>query len=141
MNNLASHDDYLWQEVEYIAWRWACLFRLPMISVEPYPAHGTGGCWGWCDPKTGRVAICVRESSFEEPDGDSLWNEKPLSAFRILDTLAHELAHFAHSGHGKKHKRLHKEIFDDMVQEGMLQRLHASRCTIVFDKSGRRVVT
>ncbi len=132
MSNLCIHDRDLFLVVEYIAWRWACLYDLPLVSVEPYPAHASSSAYGWNDVQFGRIAICVRRSN------NGLWDKAPLSTEAILDTIAHELAHFEHKGEGKKHRKFTKALYDDMIEEGMFDRIREER-VFPLDRNSRRV--
>ena len=134
MKDVCLHDEDLWCAVEFIAWKWACLFHLPMKGIVPFPAHGTSTTKGWNDPYTGVISVAVRYSN------DGIWEEKPLGALVILDTIAHELAHFRHGKENRKHRKFTKEILDDMVEAGALQELLLLRSG-KLDKTQRRVLT
>lgn len=135
MKNLCESDALLWAVVELAAWKWACLRRLPLRSVEPLPAHGHSDCFGWCDKDTKRIAVALRFSK-----GD-FWHARCLPARRILETLAHELAHLKFHSHGKQHRRLTRDLFDDMLMEGVLADLESWRIPKILDSTDRLVVT
>ena len=53
-----------------------------------------------------------------------------MKACRLVDTLAHELAHLKHPDHNAAHRRFAAEIQDDMILEGIEAEISAKRFRI-----------
>jgi len=118
---LPECDLALWRLVEEITWRFACLEKLPLTGVEPLRTHGESKLAGWCDTRTGRIAIALRFSK------RGRWRKKTLSVNFIADTIAHELAHLRHRKESKKHRKYTQIILDNMFEEGVFTELRKQR--------------
>lgn len=58
-------------------------------------------------------------------DGRITYDLRGLEPYRILDLIAHELAHLSHWEHNEKFLRLWAELLLDMTERGELARLTA----------------
>lgn len=85
---------------------------LPLKRVLPlYRKSRFESTYGVCDPTKG-IFIRIR------------WdNGRPLHAYAIVDTMAHELAHLRFLAHSPNWFRLHSRILLCMSQSNLFQRL------------------
>lgn len=111
---LPTQDLPLYRLSEEVCWRWAALSNYPLRRVEPIRNHCDKGTYGWYNRVSKSLNIGIRFST------RGCWKAWPHTAYNILDSIAHELAHFQHFNHGKKHKGLSKEILQDILDDGML---------------------
>jgi predicted metal-dependent hydrolase len=71
----------------------------------------TNSLFGSCYPN-GKIVMTVRWKS-----------GKPLHAYSLVDTMAHELAHLRYFSHSQRWAELYSRIFFVMVRDGVYQRL------------------
>lgn len=118
---LPLQDLPLYRLVEETCWRWAAYSRYPLKRVEPIRNHSDPKSFGWYNRVSKSVNIGIR-FSFQ-----SRWRANPHTAYNILDSVAHELAHFQFFNHGKKHTALIEEIRQDILDEGLLAEFNKLR--------------
>jgi hypothetical protein len=88
--------------VELLAWRYACLWKLPLKSVEHTERRGRRRkIYGWCYKEDGRLGIALQGVSPDE----------------LVDTIAHELAHLLHRRHSGKWRKLYETIHERMQDD------------------------
>lgn len=110
--NLHPDDKALWALVKKIARRHAVLHGLELKKVKPMHRRYAKKFYGYCTDR-GVVAIGLRSE-----------RKKRYCAYRILETLAHELAHLRHWDHSQKWFALYGKILDSIGRDGIFyQRL------------------
>ena len=71
---------------------------------------------GLCNPKTGKVWICLRTRV------KGKWETARDIRYEIFQTIPHELAHLKHGGHGPKFFALYVKLLSAMVAAGEFER-------------------
>lgn len=84
--------------------------RTVRVTSERDARDGTYGRCFW----SGVIHVTLR---WPEPDG------RPVLAYSLVETMAHELAHLRHFGHCGRWVRLHAEIFKRMADDGVFDKL------------------
>jgi hypothetical protein len=77
------------------------LRRVVVVDLIHMEGRADRKCFGWCDIASGEIQI--RQTSHHEIP-------RRLSDATIIDTIAHELAHFIEFRHGKDHNKLKNAI-------------------------------
>ena len=92
----------VWTELQQLADAACEHFKLHMARLEPIVSPRLR-CFGDCDFDAASPSIRLRVHQLNRPS-------QPLARQTIIDTLAHELAHLAHSRHGRKHLAMRRDI-------------------------------
>lgn len=111
---LPVQDLPLYRFAEECCWRWAALSQYSLRRVEPLRDHANHKTFGWMFKSSKTVNIGIR-FSFR-----GRWLANPLTAYNIIDTIAHELAHFQQFNEGPKHARHTHDIRNNILDEGFL---------------------
>lgn len=113
---LHEEDIPLFRLLELAAWRHAVWQKLPLKVFEPKRRPLETHAFGLCHPKEGRICVAVRWKKLS-----GFWMDCPISAEKLIETVAHELAHLRNfpgeSDHGPKWRRLFRDIHDWMRDE------------------------
>lgn len=107
-----ARDKKTFEFIEAEMFRFAGRFKLPLSGVLPMHREKSSiGYYGLCH-RDGRIAIRIRWA-----------NGRPLHAYAIIDTMAHELAHLRYLTHSPRWFQLHSRIFISMSQFGLYSKL------------------
>lgn len=105
-NRLSPRRKSLWLHVEKTAFHYARRHGLRLEKLRPLTSYERSRYHGLCF-RDGVVAVDV-------------WGIEP---YRVLQIIAHELAHLAHWNHDARWMRLFAEIMQDMVSNRELDNL------------------
>lgn len=89
----------LYLRLRRMAFTAARVFKLPLAAFATNEALLYGHMWGWCWTDTGVIQMRLRG-----------WSGKLLPEYRLIDTLAHELAHLVEPSHNRTHKVLSSAV-------------------------------
>jgi predicted metal-dependent hydrolase len=93
-----------WKEVHEVADKVSKHFGLKYNTIVP-ETRKLARCYGECRSTPKGMNIFVRVHQLKNP-------RRPLAASTILRTLAHEMAHLKHWGHGPAHRAFTREIVE-----------------------------
>ena len=105
---LHPDDRALFQLMHMLAFAAAAHFNLPLREFEPKRRPSPGGAYGLCNLTSGTVSILFRCKHSAREGG--AWFRSPSTKREVVETVAHELAHFRDAGHGVEHKAFTTEI-------------------------------
>lgn len=103
---MRREDREVWFVVRSLVRRYAVLFGLELRKVKPLKRKHAKKMYGYCTDK-GTVAIGIRDHG----------EKKLYNAYRIMETIAHELAHVKHWNHGPEWFALYGQILARMGQD------------------------
>ena len=114
---MKAKDRELWFAVRSLVRRYAVLFGLELRKVKPLKKKHGKKMYGYCTEK-GTVAIGIRA-----PGG------KRYCAYRIMETIAHELAHVKHWNHKPEWFALYGQILARMGEDKVLYKRLKKLCS------------
>lgn len=103
--------DY-WAHIALLARLAGKHFDLDLRAVEPKRRPSTGE--GLCYVDQRRISIAVRDKATADFGGE--WASKRYPHVRVLDTVAHELAHLVYRDHGSNHQAFSASILGYLLE-------------------------
>lgn len=108
---MKNKDLELWDLVKTTARDYAVALGFKPLRICPPKKHWRGRYMGSCS-KRGIIRIAIRDN-----DG------KRMEAYHIIDTIAHEIAHFASQKHNSVWFSMHVKVLSQLHHDGVYERL------------------
>lgn len=106
---LHPDDNELFERAAALGHRLAANIGKTCVIEPKRRPFGAGGlCYHSERPQ--RIAILIRQK--EPMYAGGAWSHRPLGWSTIANTVAHEVAHLVHRGHGAEFKKLEAELID-----------------------------